>query len=367
MPNKAKLKELLTKLETLESSLPQSEVLSMVEKVISDKYSDVTSKVKDDSSLQLLNGINSKLDRFKQDFDLKPLSSSIEELENSLGQMGSSMASEFQNRDQASELTKTQLLDLIGTTKNDLQGMTGKQLADVFQKIEGLENQLSFQDSSSKQQGQSLQSIISGLDSRLNDLGKNFTKSGADQKTLNTGLDSKLADFSKTVKSTIADLNKLKKDTLNRFANLGGGNANRNIAIGGNTSILSRYTDINIKAGTNITLTSTNNNTTKYLDLTIASSGGSGTSRSISTVSVSSVVAAVSGTDYVVLANAGIQLTLPTAVGNQNLYTVKNVGTSSVLINTTGGQTIDGQTTLIMPVQYTAVDLISDSANWDIT
>ncbi len=55
-----------------------------------------------------------------------------------------------------------------------------------------------------------------------------------------------------------------------------GGNANRNIAIGGNASVLSRYTDINFKAGTNVTLSYQNNDLSKYTDITIAPTGRSG-------------------------------------------------------------------------------------------
>lgn len=150
-----------------------------------------------------------------------------------------------------------------------------------------------------------------------------------------------------------------------------GGQANRNISIGGNSSVLSKYTDLNIKPGANITLTYTNNDTTKNLDLTITSSGGgssvAGTTREINTVIVSSVIGSVAGIDYVTLCNAGLKATLPTAVGNTNLYTVKNIAASSVLIATNASETIDGEAEIIMPIQYTAVDLISDNANWHIT
>ena len=162
-------------------------------------------------------------------------------------------------------------------------------------------------------------------------------------------------------------LDKTRTELISLFSNKGGGNANRNIAVGGNTSVLGRYTDLNIKPGSNVTLTYSSNNTTKYTDLTIAATGGAGTSRSISTVAVSSVLADTAATDIVVLANGGIQLTLPTAVSNTNLYTIKNIGSSSVLVGTTGGETIDTESNLIMPVQYTAVDLISDNTNWHIT
>lgn len=147
----------------------------------------------------------------------------------------------------------------------------------------------------------------------------------------------------------------------------GGGNANRNIAIGGNGSVLSRYTDINLKPGSNVTITYANNNTTKYTDVTIAATGGGGTTRSINNISTSQTAGDTAGTDYVYLCTGTLTLTLPTAVGNENLYTVKNVGTGVVTIDTTGGETIDGNLTIVMPVQFTSVDIISDSVNWNIT
>lgn len=164
------------------------------------------------------------------------------------------------------------------------------------------------------------------------------------------------------------EFTELRSRTLTALSSGHGGNANRNILVNSNSSTLSRYTDLNFKPGANITLSYVNNDNLKTTDLTIAATGGGGgTSRSINTVSVSSVLVATASTDIVVIASAGIQLTMPTAVGNNNLYTIKNTSTSSVLVNTTGGQTIDGSTTAIMPVQYTSIDLISDNSNWQIT
>ena len=177
----------------------------------------------------------------------------------------------------------------------------------------------------------------------------------------------KVKEIKKTVNDLEEEIKKLRRDTMSAVASRGGGNMNRNILVGNNPSTLGRYTDLNLLAGANITLTYNNNDNLKTTNLTIGAAAGSGVTRNISTVIVSSVVAAAASTDYVIIANGGIQLTLPTAVGNTNLITVKNVGTSSVLIATTGGQTIDGDTTIIMPLRYTAVDIISDDANWNVT
>jgi predicted nucleic acid-binding Zn-ribbon protein len=179
-----------------------------------------------------------------------------------------------------------------------------------------------------------------------------------------------VAHIKSSVEEIQDDIKRLRERFVS-FASRGGGNANRNIAIGGNTSVLSKYTDINLKAGSNVTITYVNNNATKYTDVTIAATGGSGsvggTVRSINTISTSQTAGATSGTDYVYICSAGVQLTLPTAASNTNLYTVKNTGSSSVLVATTGGETIDTSSNAVLPIQYTSLDLISDGTNWNVT
>ncbi len=84
--------------------------------------------------------------------------------------------------------------------------------------------------------------------------------------------------------------------------------------------------------------------------------------------SVSTLAASASQTDYVYLCSGTMTLTLPDATAsNTNLYTIKNVGSGTVTVNTTSAQTIDGNLTITMPVQYTSIDVISDTANWGIT
>ena len=95
-------------------------------------------------------------------------------------------------------------------------------------------------------------------------------------------------------------------------------------------------------------------------------SGGGGITRSINNISTATTAAAASTTDYVYLISGTTTLTLPTAVGNTNRYTLKNVGTNIVTINTTSSQTIDGSTSITMSVRYTALDVISDGTNWNI-
>lgn len=123
-------------------------------------------------------------------------------------------------------------------------------------------------------------------------------------------------------------------------------------------------------SGRGLSLPSQTGNSGKFLttDGTRASwdsvAGGSGITRSISSVAVDTTAAAAASTDYVYLVSGTTTLTLPTAVGNTNRYTVKNSGVATVTVATTSAQTIDGSSTASLPVANTSVDLISDGSNW---
>ena len=93
---------------------------------------------------------------------------------------------------------------------------------------------------------------------------------------------------------------------------------------------------------------------------------GSGISRFISSISTDTTAGSTSSTDYVYIATAGLTLTMPTAVSNTNLYTVKTTTSSVVKILTTSSQTIDGATAYDLNKQYQAIGLLSDGSDWSI-
>ena len=88
--------------------------------------------------------------------------------------------------------------------------------------------------------------------------------------------------------------------------------------------------------------------------------------RSVSTITTSVTLAAAAGTDYVVFVGSGGAPQLPTAVGNTNKYTIKNIDTTSKTITTTSSQTIDGSSSVSL-LANTSLDLVSDGTNWRIT
>lgn len=69
------------------------------------------------------------------------------------------------------------------------------------------------------------------------------------------------------------------------------------------------------------------------------------------------------GIDQVILIGPGGSAVLPTAVGNVNRYTIRNVDSSSKTVSTTGGQTVDGGASVSIAAGAT-VDILSDNANW---
>lgn len=106
-----------------------------------------------------------------------------------------------------------------------------------------------------------------------------------------------------------------------------------------------------------------NSTTQQWENDTVA--GASGIERNTAVVSTDTSMGASTKTDYVYLVSGLTTMTLPTAVGNTNRYTVKNVGSNDVTITTIGGQTIDGAATAVLTASLQgSVDLVGDNVNW---
>lgn len=299
-------------------------------------------------AIPTLDKVNSELDKFRQKVDIEPLIKGVEELKAKVQQ------STLSNFRQISVKT-AELERMIEEGDQALTEKTDSLSSDVAKLSLGLIT-------TSTESAKNIKEVKDKLVVVLEKL-----PTFADGKMIEEKL--KTLEERDNTEELKDYTDKTRIELLNKMAERGGGNANRNIAIGGNTSVLSKYGDINLKAGANVTITYQNNNTTRYTDITIAATGGGGGSvtgiiRSISNISTSQTAGATAGTDYVYICTAGVQVTLPTAVGNLNRYTVKNISNSSVLVS----GTIDNDATgVIMPVKYTSVDIISNNVDWDIT
>ena len=313
-------------------------------------------KLQQEISASTLEEVNLKINKLRKSIDLEPIQTSLQNLEANFSESVKSILGNIEQK-----TAELQDLTLRGDEKLEEQAKTlTSELSVLRETLDSLvisnRTELNLINNELGQLLESSKSLASKDE---------LSMVSAEGVKLVEKVERKKDEELKEVKD---DLGKTRIELINRMNNRGGGNMNRNIAVGGNTSVLSKYTDLNIKPGSNITLTYSNNNTTKYLDLTIAATGGSGTTRSVDSTSVSSTVGSIAGTDYVVIANAGVRITLPTASSNENLYTIKNTAASSVLVSPNGSDTIDTDTEIILQTQYTAVDLISDGVNnWNIT
>ena len=91
---------------------------------------------------------------------------------------------------------------------------------------------------------------------------------------------------------------------------------------------------------------------------------GPGNTRSINAISSNTTAGSTVNTDYTYIVTGITTLTLPTAVGNANEYTVTRTGTGLVIVNTTASQTIIGQTNFSINQQYLSFTFYSDGSNW---
>lgn len=314
--------------------------------------------LKEKIQAKTLEDVNGQLSRMKQGLDLNPLLTVLENIDKTfdqrIKQLASALAEEVSRFD---ELSKTEREE------------TGTKVAESSGLVESLKFELeTLKTQKTKETSDVLEALkaIPTLRAEAEDAFSHI-KGRLDALEVEEPEVDIVSPINQNIEKVRSDLMTVINNIPHR-----GGSMNRNIAIGGNTSVLSRYTDINLKAGANMTITYAYNDTTKYTDVTLASSGGGGGSvtgiiRSINNISTSQTAGATAGTDYVYIASAGVKVTLPDATSNTNLYTVKNTGNSSVMVDTTSAQTIDGSPNLILPIQYTSVDLISNGTAWDIT
>lgn len=93
-------------------------------------------------------------------------------------------------------------------------------------------------------------------------------------------------------------------------------------------------------------------------------SAGGAITQTIIPIAVNTTGWAAANTNYIYTTTAGLVFTLPTAVGNTNLYTLK-ARVAGVSFATTASQTVDGVTTGTLVLDQ-ALTVYSDNANWNI-
>ncbi len=88
-------------------------------------------------------------------------------------------------------------------------------------------------------------------------------------------------------------------------------------------------------------------------------------SRTVTTITSNITLDAEVNVDYVVFIGTGGAPILPTALGNINRYTLKNIHATACTIATTASQTVEGLTTVTLAPDA-SIDVLSDGTNWRI-
>src|ERR1035437_2846214 len=332
----------------------------------------------DDKTLEAFQTFNSAVSKLQSDLKQKIQVATVDKVNGELDTFQKKI--DYQPILDALTTLKTNFKSEISNITTQLEQTVAQMITISENKEEAQEKHDDMNDDISMCRGQ-IKDAIAENNKKLDILRKECTDADniADKKTddkINT-VDKKISEIQTQVTTndeendvdikTLTDaIPALKQELLTRIGQIGGGSMNRKISFN-NVDYLTRYTDINYK-GTNITYVISNNDQTKQVDINIvASASGGGTVRSINSVSIPTTAGASAGTDYVYLVSGTTTITMPTAVNNKNLYTIKNVGSGIVTVVFNGAETGDGQTTLTMPVQFTSIDLISDTVNFNIT
>lgn len=295
-------------------------------------------------NIQTIDDVKYELNKFQKKIDFTPLITEIENIRTLFGEQVKELEKRITNKTQA-------LLDVEGKKdENERAILSGE--------INTLQSQLNVLKSDA-----TLSRAITEINNVQSLFGSRLTSLSDELKTYQTKEESQ-----KIIQDTQDALDTVKKELIARIAKFGGGSMNRQMFIGG-VDPLTKFTDMNLKAGSNVTITYANNNTTKKVDVTFAAigGGGAGITRSINSISTPTTAGNAPTIDYVYLVSGTTTLTLPDATANTNLYTVKNVGSGVVTVATTSAQTIDGSANAVLPLQYTAIDVESDGSNWNIT
>jgi outer membrane murein-binding lipoprotein Lpp len=354
MNKKQKLQQLLERVRDIEDALPLRETEEYSQKLISD----MAEKMRGDASVQYLEKIHQKLGTFKKDFDLTPLADEITALQKEIASLSAEIEKhERDTKDLASSLK--QEIETILQKITEVENMPLPEVDTLSAKVDRMERGMD-----NSQFAVQTNEKLSSVNQRIDALTKD-TRIASLVESVGKQFDAhNLAAF-----NLAQEINVLRQDMLERLSVSRGGSAHRQINI--NSSVMStRYTDINFTEGGNIGWSATNDDTNKRVNIRasvlIGGGGGSGITRFASIISVSSTFGATALTDYVAFANVGIRTTLPTAIGNSNLYTIKNTSTSSVLVATTEGQTIDGSDTALMSVENESLSFMSNGSVWGV-
>jgi hypothetical protein len=228
----------------------------------------LTSKVKRKIELQTLGSVNERLEDFRKNFDFDQVLKAVNDLKGQSGGIYKELASNLEvklgflsdrvvnalEKLESVEDKTTEFLNELNSSKEDATKQ--KNLLSTW--VGNYSTSLRESKEAEKQ-----------IRSMLKDIDVSFAKFQHESGTKHTSFQTAIDDAKKHLES-------FRTEILALIAS-GGGNANRQIRVDG-TDYLTKFTDINFVAGSNVTLSAANDVTNKRVDITIASTGSGGAS-----------------------------------------------------------------------------------------
>lgn len=276
MANKAKIKQLIERLSKYEKSLPTNEEMrSLADSVLNEQFSFIAEKAKSSSIVKSIDKLNAKLVELKEAMNISSLDEPISQLEQDIFSLRQKLFSDI-DAINSNLLQKNEEVDaLIKDVRNNLDTLTQVEIKNILNKIVEIEDVLTSQSEAKIVVEDNFKEAMHTLEQRFKVIDEAISLNNTNTETTTSTLQALLNTNSSTIKSVEASINKLRQEFNTRLANVGGGNANRQINI--NSSVMSsKFTDINFKAGSNVTLSKSDNITTSQVDITIAATGGGG-------------------------------------------------------------------------------------------
>lgn len=250
MANKAKLREILDILS------PQGTAVDF--KAFDEGVSKLKTSLKEKIQAKTLDDVNAQLLRLKKSIDFEPVLTALKEADKN-----------FEIRIKVvSEALATEVSKIEEVSKGERRASFSRAVASQTT-VEALRFELQ---TLKKQKNEE----ISRLTERLNELPlvkelaiRSFSELKARLDRMEEATE---PDIVSPLKKEIQDV---RSELISKIQSAShGDHANRNIAIGGNTSVLSVYTDVNLIAGSGVAITATRNRTTKYTDVTLSAAAG---------------------------------------------------------------------------------------------
>ena len=377
---KNKLKKILEALQPFDA--PIEDTFASLDKEIAS----VSARLKETITAKTLEDVNTQFKKLRKLFE--PLVGAFDELKGRLKERDQKLLDFWNDR-----------LKEVNKSFEGLSSMTSEEIKDKGEEITQIKALIrEIQGRKQTDYTPLIEKTESSLRSLIEKLNKSIEKGGEESTKSIRTLEGEL----KTLSTSLLQVREMANNRL-------GGASHLQINV--NSSVMStRYTDINLVSNTAILWSASDDTTYKRVNLTASlisggaggsslevkeadgapdvnnvttivvsngtltddgggqvtistGGGGSGITRISSTISVSSTFAAASQTDYVAFANVGIALTLPVA-SSGNLYTVKNMSGSSVLVIATEG--IDEGASALIPNNYESLSFISNSSIWAV-